>query len=162
MLSRKKQPRARPEKGIPTEQEIIANELDTPASLEQLWDIYRLGKREEHLWMAQLADPVILSPVLSTYRYMVDFNFTLYRVTFYHTNAAGVESPDSITLRVNLINPNGTPSTLYNEVASPWIGGELTLVGERSSPAAEMEIMVLGTDGHLMHVNVEFEVHGIA
>ena len=112
--------------------------------------------------MAQLADPITLSPVGVTYRYMVDFNFALYRLTFYHVDAEGVESDASITLRVNILNPNGTPSTMYNEVASPWVGGELTLTGVRYSPAAEMEITVLGTDGHLLHVNVEFEVFGLA
>lgn len=159
---RGRKPRYKPKKGIPTEAEIIEGELDTPASLEPLWNIYRLGRKEEHLWMAQLADPITLTTAVATYTYNVDFNFTFYRVTFYHMNADNEESPASITLRVNLINPNGTPSTLWNEVASPWVGGELTLVGARSSPAAKFEIVVSGTAGHLLHVNVEFEVHGLA
>ena len=162
MLSTRRKQRQK--KDIPiTEADIIAQELDVPRSLEPTWDIYRLRNREDHLWMAQLADPITMTAAAALYRYKVDFSFTLTRVSFYHTDADGVESVAPITLRADMLTPNRVQRiNIYNEVAIIWRGGELTFIGARSSPVAGIEVVVSGTPGHLLHLNIQFEVHGIA
>ena len=89
-------------KGIPTDAEIIAGELDTPVALESEWEIYRLGKPSEHLWMGQLATPLTLTGVWTPHEYEMPFNFTLTKVCFYQTKA-GVESVDALDLRFNIL-----------------------------------------------------------
>lgn len=162
MLSRGKAKPAKEKSKRITEEEIIDQELDTPRKLEPEWDIYRLGKREDHLWMAQLETPITITAGADLHRYRMDFNFTLTRLSFYQTDAAEVESLDAVTLRVNILHPNRTPSIIYYEVASVWMGGELTLTGARYSLVSELQFIVSGTATNLLHVNMEFEVHGLA
>lgn len=162
MLSTRKPRGKKTQKGIPTEQEIIDGDLDMPVSLEGLWDIYRLGKKEEHLWMAQLTTPIPITAVAATHTYPMDFNFALTKLVLYQTDAAGDESLAAITLRTNIMHPNNTPSRIYAEIATVWVGGELTLTGKRYSPAGELQFVVSGTATNLLHVNIEFEVYGVA
>ena len=161
MITERSTRKKRKPKGIFTDAEIIAGELDTPIALESEWEIYRLGKPSEHLWMAQLIDPIDFDGIWTTHEYEMPFNFTITKVCFYQTTNLGVESVMPINLRFNILHPNRTPSIIYFEIGKVFVGGELTLTGARYSPAAELQFVVSGED-NLLHVNIEFEVHGVA
>ena len=162
MLSRRRPSRYRERRpGAITDAEIIAGELDTPYYLEEEWDIYRLGKKAEHLWMAQLGTPLPVTAAAVAHEYSFPFNFTITRASFYQRDAAGAENTDAVNLRFDILHPNRTPSIIYFDNAS-WVGGELSMTGARYSPAAALVFTLSGTNTNVVHVNVEFEVHGVA
>ena len=96
-----------------------------------------------------------------THEYDFPLNFGITRVSFYQTNAAGAEAVNAVNMRFNILHPNRTPSIIYFDTAA-WVGGELTLTGKRYSPSAELQFVVSGTATNLVHVNIEFEVYGVA
>lgn len=145
------------------EADIIAGELDYPVALEnEGFTLWRLGKREEHLFLADLTDPITVTAVSTTYRYRMPFDMTLSKMVFYQRDAALAEADDAITLRINLLHPNNVPEVLYNKQGVSWPTGGERVTGLTYMPASELQVIVDGTATNLLYLSFELEVHNIA
>ena len=144
------------------DKDIIDRGLDYPYALEQDWDVYRLGRKEEHLFLADLTDPIALTAVNTTYIYEMPFDMTLTKLVFYQRDAALAESDDIVNIRVDFSHPNKTPEVIYYKNGISWPTGGTRITGKTYMPAGDLRIIVDGTATNLLYVSIEFEVHNIA
>lgn len=145
------------------EQDIIDNEWDYPVALEREgFTVWRLGRREEHLFLADLTTPITVTAVSTTYRYQLAFDLTLSKLVLYQRDAALAETDDGINLRINLLHPNGVPEILYGKQGVSWPYGGERITGLTYMPASELQVVVDGTATNLLYLSFEVEVHNIA
>jgi hypothetical protein len=145
------------------EQEIIEKALDYPYALwNEGFDTYRLGRPEDHLFLADLRDPITMTGAEVTERYKMPFDATYTKLVLYQTDAAGAEVDDALNLRLNLLHPNGTPEVLYNKQGVSWPSGGERLTGHTYMPASELQVIHEGTLNNLLYVSLELVVHNIA
>ena len=144
------------------EQKIEDLELDYPAALEPTFTVYRLGKREDHLFLADLRDPIGMTGAAVTARYRLPFDLTLTKLVFYQTDAAGAESDDALDLRLDLMHPNETPEVIYNKQGVSWPAGGERVTGITYMPASALEVTHNGVATNLLYMSLEVVVHSIA
>ena len=162
MMSAKRRRRRKKDlPGIPTEEDIIKKGLDVPAPLEPLWNIFRLGRKSDHLWLADLETPITMTGAAVTVQYPMEFNFTLTKIVLYQETDVFVEDDSALDLRLNLLHPNGTPEVIYNKAGVSWPSGGERITGDTYMPSSVLEVVHNGTVDYLLYVSLEFIVHGI-
>ena len=145
------------------EEEIRDQELDYPVALEtDGWTLYRLGKREDHLFLADRTDPIVMTGAEVTERYRMPFDMTLTKIVMYQTTDLGVEDNTALNIRLNLLHPNGTPEVIYSKQGISWPTGGERITGVTYMPASELQVVHNGTATYLLYVSIEVVVHNVA
>ena len=143
------------------DQVILDKGLDYPYPLEELWDTYRLGQKEDHLFLADLTTPIAVTAVNTAHRYQLPFDLELTKIVFYQRDAAGAENTDALNIRADLLHPNGTPETIYNKEGISWVTGGTRLTGKTFMPASELVITLDGTATNVLYTSIEFRTVSI-
>ena len=143
------------------DKQIIEDGLDYPYPLEEEWDTYRLGEKNNKLFMADLTTPITVTAVATAHRYTLPFDAEYTKFVFYQRDATFVETDNALNIRVDFNHPNGTPETVYYKQGVSWPTGGTRLTGVTFMPASELVITVDGTATNLLYVSMEFRTVSI-
>ena len=131
---------------------------DVPVSVSNDFEVTRLGKVEDHLWLLSLRTPITLTAVSAAHLYELPFSMAVNKVNLYQTTAAGAADDDPLNIRVEFLLPNGIPELYYDKEGVSWPSGGVRLSGRSLYPPTVMIVTVDGTATNLLDVTLEVEV----
>ena len=135
-----------------------AGDLDVPVSVSNDFEVTRLGRVEDHLWLLSLRTPITLTAVSTAYLYDLPFSMAVNKVNLYQTTAAGAADDDALNVRVEFLLPNGSPELYYDKEGVVWPSAGTRLVGRSLYPPTVLIVTVDGTATNLLDVSLEVEV----
>ena len=135
-----------------------AGDLDVPVSVSNDFEVTRLGKIEDHLWLLSLRTPITLTAVSAAHLYELPFSMAVNKVNLYQTTAAGAADDDALNIRVEFLLPNGSPELYYDKDGVIWPAAGTRLAGRSLYPPTVLIVTVDGTATNLLYVSLEVEV----
>ena len=137
-------------------------DLDLPVAVRDQFTINRLGDKEDHLFLLDARDAIVVTAVETRYRYFLPFSYCINKIELYQTDNVGAESADALNIRIEALHPSNVPSVIYNKQGVSWGTGQSTLTGRRFMPAGEVDVVVDGTATNLLYFSLEVTVFNVA
>ena len=131
---------------------------DVPVSVSNDFEVTRLGRVEDHLWLLSLRTPITLTAVSAAHLYELPFSMAVNKINLYQTDAAGAVAYDGLNIMVEFLLPNGVPELYYDKDGVVWPSGGTRLTGRSLFPPTVMTVTVDGTATNLLDVSLEVEV----